>query len=105
MPQVQGQYQVQSEAQLQKLSPLQLMTTRLLELSVVELEQRVKDESIENFALETDRTADNDDAAMFDSSEGPSGEGIDEFDGEDNEKLDEMDERVAFMDTPSSKET
>jgi len=61
MPQTQGQYQVQSEAQLLKLSPLQLMTTRLLELPIVELEQRVKDESIDNIALETGRTADADD--------------------------------------------
>ena len=97
MPQVQGQYQTQSEAQLQKLSPLQLMTTRLLELSVVELEQRVKDESIENFALETDRTADSDDMASFDSSEESTGESADEMDGVDAEKYDEMAERMAFM--------
>lgn len=49
----QRQYQVQTEAQLLKLSPLQLMTTKLLELPIVELEQRVKDEAIDNITLET----------------------------------------------------
>ena len=62
MPQMQGQYQVQSEAQLQKLSPLQLMTTRLLELPIVELEQRVKDEAIDNVALDVSRVSSADDA-------------------------------------------
>ena len=62
MPQTQGQYQVQSEAQLQKLSPLQLMTTRLLELPIVELEQRVKDEAIDNVALDVSRVSSADDA-------------------------------------------
>ena len=55
MQQHQGQYQVQTEAQLLKLSPLQLMTTKLLELPIVELEQRVKDEAIDNVTLETGR--------------------------------------------------
>ena len=53
MAQEQRQYQIQTEAQLLKLSPLQLMTTKLLELPIVELEQRVKDESIDNITLET----------------------------------------------------
>ncbi len=53
MAQEQRQYQVQTEAQLLKLSPLQLMTTKLLELPIVELEQRVKDEAIDNVTLET----------------------------------------------------
>lgn len=54
MPQGQSQYQVQTEAQLLKLSPLQLMTAKLLELPIVELEQRVKDEMIDNITLEAD---------------------------------------------------
>ncbi len=54
MPQGQGQFEIQEqvERQLQKLTPLQLMTARLLELSVVELEDKVKTESYENVALE-----------------------------------------------------
>ena len=91
MPQQQGQYQVQSEAQLQRLSPLQLMTTRLLELSVLELEQRVKDESIVNFALET---GDCGEADTFDGNDEPVADSADEVgDG----SVDEMEERMAFM--------
>lgn len=52
MPQGQFEIQEQVERQLQKLTPLQLMTARLLELSVVELEDKVKTESYENVALE-----------------------------------------------------
>ena len=52
MPQGQFEIQEQVERQLQKLTPLQLMTARLLELSVVELEDKVKTESYDNVALE-----------------------------------------------------
>lgn len=52
MPQGQFEIQEQVERQLQKLTPLQLMTARLLELSVVELEDKIKTESYDNVALE-----------------------------------------------------
>ena len=97
MPQQQGQYQVQTEAQLQKLSPLQLMTTRLLELSVLEMEQRVKDEAIDNFALETTPDSDRDDALA--SSNGESDDqDTDGFEEGREENPDEMAEREAFID-------
>lgn len=44
--------QTQTERQLQKLSPQQVLMVRLLELPVVELEARVNNEVIENVALE-----------------------------------------------------
>ena len=80
MAQEQRQYQIQTEAQLLKLSPLQLMTTKLLELPIVELEQRVKDEAIDNITLETGPNS---------SSEGEFNEN--EGEGTDNEV--ETDER------------
>jgi len=88
MSQVQGQYQVQSEAQLLKLSPLQLMTTKLLELPIVELEQRVKDESIDNVALELGRTSETDEQPY--DSNGESGDEMsDELAYEENANSDE----------------
>ena len=85
----QRQYQVQTEAQLLKLSPLQLMTTKLLELPIVELEQRVKDEAIDNITLETGvapdhegeeydderKAADSDEEIYDDEREAPNPEG------------------------------
>ncbi len=44
--------QTQTERQLQRLSPQQVLMVRLLELPVVELEARVNNEVIENVALE-----------------------------------------------------
>ena len=52
MPQGQIAIQEQVERQLQKLTPQQLLTARLVELSVVELEDRVKTEGYDNVALE-----------------------------------------------------
>ena len=52
MPQGQFTIQEQVERQLQKLTPQQLLTARLVELSVVELEDRVKTEGYDNVALE-----------------------------------------------------
>ena len=97
MPQVQGQYQVQKEAQLLRLSPLQLMTTRLLELPIVELEQRVKDESIDNIALETDRSnASEEDFGNRD--EDFDQDSADEIDTIDGERADETDDREVSID-------
>ena len=52
MSQKQGQYQVQTEAQLLKLSPQQLLVSELIQLPVGDLEERVKNEVIDNIALE-----------------------------------------------------
>ena len=52
MPQGQFTIQEQVERQLQKLTPQQLLTARLVELSIVELEDRVKTEGYDNVALE-----------------------------------------------------
>jgi len=52
MPQGQVEIQQQVERQLQKLTPQQLLVARLLELSVVELEDRIKTEGYDNVALE-----------------------------------------------------
>lgn len=100
MPQTQGQYQIQSEAQLLKLSPLQLMTTRLLELPIVELEQRVKDESIDNIALETSRTADADDDFRDAEETGDDADGFAEDSSEETEEADRPDASIDdFLDS------
>ncbi len=52
MPQSQVQIEQQVERQLQKLTPQQLMVAKLVELPVVELEERVKTEVYDNVALE-----------------------------------------------------
>ena len=50
----QGQFTIQEqvERQLQKLTPQQLLTARLVELSIVELEDRVKKKRYDKEALE-----------------------------------------------------
>ena len=48
----QGQIQEQSGIQIQRLSPQQYLVTKLVELPVTDLEQRVRDELFENVALE-----------------------------------------------------
>ncbi|MCM1311755.1 MAG: RNA polymerase factor sigma-54 [Bacteroides sp.] len=55
MAQKQGIYQTQTESQIQKLSPQQLMLVKLIELPVSDLEERVKNEVIDNIALEEGR--------------------------------------------------
>lgn len=55
MSQTIGLLQTQREAQLQKLTPQQLLLVRLLEMPVADLEQRVKNETMENPALEEGR--------------------------------------------------
>ena len=52
MAQNSNQIQVQSQQQLQTLSPLQILVVKLLELPTVELEDRVKSELLDNPALE-----------------------------------------------------
>ena len=52
MAQNSNQIQVQSQQQLQTLSPLQILVVKMLELPTVELEDRVKSELLDNPALE-----------------------------------------------------
>ncbi len=52
MPQSQVQIEQQVERQLQKLTPQQLMVAKLVELPMVELEDRIKTELYDNVALE-----------------------------------------------------
>lgn len=62
--------QTQSLQQTQTLSPQQVLQVRLLEMPVSELEQRVKNEIIENGALEEgDHSADTDDSYTADAGE------------------------------------
>ena len=88
MPQGQFEIQEQVERQLQKLTPLQLMTSRLLELSVVELEDKVKTESYENVALEEGHENDegqNEEEEFEEKAEAPqNGSDDDELYGEDD---------------------
>lgn len=58
----------QTERQLQKLSPQQVLNVRILELPITELEQRVKDEVIDNVALEEKKKDSDDD--NLDSEQG-----------------------------------
>lgn len=47
------QIQGQQQTQIQRLSPLQILTARLLSLTTIEMEERVRGEVIDNPALET----------------------------------------------------
>ncbi|MBQ0143289.1 MAG: RNA polymerase factor sigma-54 [Prevotellaceae bacterium] len=51
--------QTQTERQLQKLSPQQVLFVRLLEMPVMELEKRVNNEVIDNIALESSNNSEN----------------------------------------------
>lgn len=61
MSQTTGLEQIQSEAQLQRLTPQQLLEVRLVEMPIVDLEARVKNETEDNPAL--DESYGNSDAA------------------------------------------
>ena len=69
----QVQIQQQTERQLQKLTPQQLLNARLTELPIVELEDRVKTELLDNVALEEghdyDADTGNDEVGMDDERE------------------------------------
>lgn len=54
MPQDLSQHQLQTEQQQLRLSPQQLLTVKLLELSLLDLEKRVNDEVLDNITLEED---------------------------------------------------
>lgn len=53
----QAQVQTQSQTQVQTLSPQQVLEVRLLQLSAIELEERVKAELLENPALEENQNS------------------------------------------------
>lgn len=112
MPQNLGQYQMQTERQLQKLSPLQLLTARLLELPVAEFENRVYDEVDDNITLVSDRdrefdddTADSaGDMAEMDYGEGDAdtgyGDGDDDYAEERTRTSSELDDYLSIDDAP-----
>lgn len=81
MPQGQFTIQEQVERQLQKLTPQQLLTARLVELSVVELEDRVKTEGYDNVALEEGHEDDGDRNEERDVA----GEEVQRLDSDDNQ--------------------
>ena len=100
-----GQYQQQSEVQLQRLSPQQYMLAKLLELPIADLEQRVRDEVYENVALEEGESHPSDEAMNDSPSDGKS----DEFDTSDGgdfsdsaDKTDEFDSREDYSVSDSS---
>ena len=76
----QGQFQLQREVQIQKLSPQQYLLANLIELPITDLEQRVRDEVYENIALEEGR----DSAEDTDENRDPDLDVSDEFAPEDN---------------------
>ena len=63
------QTQAQQQAQLQKLSPQQLLQVKLLELPVNELEQRINIEMDDNPALEIKGMADDDNDVLKEHSD------------------------------------
>ena len=69
MPQSQRITQVQTEKQIQKLSPQQLLMVRLTELPLADLEERVKNELMDNVALEEGGDNDPDTEDNFPSDE------------------------------------
>lgn len=53
----QGIHQIGEQRQVQRLSPQQFLVSKLVEMPLVDLEQRVRDEMYENIALEEGRPA------------------------------------------------
>ena len=85
MAQSQNLHQTQTESQIQKLSPQQLMVVKLVELPLADLEERVKNEVIDNVALEEgpDRAHEMDSTEGSDMSEDDYSEGhIDDANGD-----------------------
>ena len=81
----QGELQVQTQQQLMHLSPQQLMLVKLLEMPIAELEQHVREEVIDNVALEEGNTHSdnvNDNSSDYDATQD---EGDDEYGYDDND--------------------
>ncbi len=93
MAQKQGLYQTQTESQILKLSPQQLMLVKLIELPVSDLEERIKNEVIDNIALEEgrdsmseqERTKDDDNSQVSDEEHADSAEESSRTEGTDME--------------------
>jgi len=86
------QTQAQTQAQLQKLSPQQLMLVKLLELPVTELEQRINIEMDDNPALESNGPAEDN---GMDYGETSADEG---YDAESPETIEKEDRQAALDD-------
>ena len=78
MAQNSSQLQTQAQQQIQTLSPQQILVVKLLELPVVELEQRIHSEILDNPALEEGKdTTNNDEDIDFENTDdNPSNEDI-----------------------------
>ena len=89
--------QEQSERQLQKLTPQQVLLVRLTEMSIADLEERVKNEMSENEALEEGKDWDKEnDSEEFDDSH------LDEDGGEISEDIIREGEFGSDDDTPDN---
>lgn len=82
MPQIQGQKQIQAERQLLRLSPQQLQLVKLIEMPINELEEHVKNEVIDNIALEEGK----------DNTDIDNGINLDEFEDEYNDSNSQKDD-------------
>ena len=119
MAQHSNQVQIQSQQQLQTLSPLQILVVKLLELPTVELEDRVKSELLDNPALEEgkDDTPDNvaDELLNAEDDGDTSYNALDDYRNDDdipdyrlqeqNYSRNEKMEEIPFSDTTSFYET
>ncbi len=96
----QGAYQVIKQQQQLRLSPLQLLTVRLLELPVNELAENVRDEIVDNVALEEGvlRKDDTEDAdAGMVSDDTPESTGEDTYEAPDSLYDYDADDLPAFV--------
>ena len=105
MPQIQGQFQTETQTQQMRLSPLQVMTVRMLESSLVELEEKVRNELDENYVLESGRDDagkeyDEYDDPQFDGDDG--GDSDSSYDGDDYDERDVTEKRNSDLDDYAS---
>lgn len=105
MPQKQILEQTQTQAQIQTLTPQQLLTVRLLELPVTDLENRVRNEIDENPALEPSSAEEPDADTADRDADAPEGgeeetDGSGNYDGMDQYNADERANYASDDDTP-----
>ncbi|MFA6831696.1 MAG: RNA polymerase factor sigma-54 [Bacteroidaceae bacterium] len=87
MAQENRQIQSQAQSQVQTLSPQQMLAVKLIELPIVEMEQRVRDEILDNPALE--EVVDEQDDNQLDSDN--------EEQSNDNDSSENMDELADYL--------
>lgn len=99
MTQENRQTQSQGQSQVQTLSPQQMLAVKLIELPIVEMEQRVRDEILDNPALEE---GDNDDNNQLDEI-GDTDKTNDTDDNDSSEELDDLADYLTEDDIPEYK--